>query len=196
MDNLREMVVLPHDLVNEDSATIMQTDISNENLNNSNQVNQNRTVKNNTMVKREIGGMKKRQSNILKIALILANKRAYNDKLQIKRRDGSFNQDSDLIKLLGLTQNKVKNITGLYDFIQQLQASKIDPDLILNENIKDKLIAFKDKQPKPLINRKINKAKRALNIDLDESTSKFNKKSKKLMNRNSWEIPFTESEEN
>jgi len=80
-----------------------------------------------------------KQIRILKIAFPLAKRNSFNDDLNIKKTDGSFNVKSNLAQLLNLTQTNVKLNPGLEDLIHQLREANVNPELITNEIIKSKL---------------------------------------------------------
>jgi hypothetical protein len=80
-----------------------------------------------------------KQIRILKIALNLAKINSFNGDLNVKKKDGTFNPNSNLAQLLNITQNKVKVNPGIEDLIFQLKEAKVDPNLIINEIIKGKL---------------------------------------------------------
>jgi hypothetical protein len=131
MPEPKRMVVLPYDLQEGGENDIEETinEISNK--------------------KKKTYTTKTRQSRIIKIALILAINRAFDNDLHLKREDGSYNQESDLAQLLSLTQKKSRDFIGLSDLIRELYLAKIDPDLIQNEMIRERVLAYKPANSQP-----------------------------------------------
>lgn len=124
MSNVRQMVVLPYDL---------------EQNSNQNKINKNvDSLKNNLINKNNAN----KTTRIIKIALKLASINAFNDKLNVKQSDGTFNLSSNLAKLLSITQLKTKNAPGMPDLIHQLYLAKIEPDFIINEIVKQNLLTL------------------------------------------------------
>lgn len=90
-----------------------------------------------------------KQTKILKIALKLAKINSFNDDLNIRKQDGTYNANSNVARLLALTQNRVRHVSGMPDLIRELFVAKIDPDLIINEMVKSRLIELYSKTNPP-----------------------------------------------
>ena len=136
MDDVNPMVVLPYDLANnqfgsgenKESQTMYSRPISNDNRGDD------------------------KQTRILKIALKLARIDGFNDDLNVKAEDGSFITNSNLARLLNISQSKVKDIRGMQELIRLLFIAQIDPNYILNEFVKSKLLELHNRQtdePRP-----------------------------------------------
>jgi len=113
------MVILPNDLVNVSTQT------------------SNGFIKNKLYRKEDFLS---RQTRFFRIVALLCKNNAYDEEtLQIRKPDGSLNSNSNVVKLIQLALAKVKINSGLEDFIYQLKAAKVNPDLIVNELIKSKV---------------------------------------------------------
>ena len=123
MSNLKPIVVLPYDNDKYGGA-----------------LTESETQTEPKTIVRRVGSRNDRQSRILKIAMKLAKIDSFNEDLQIKNDSGSYNQNSNLAKLLNLTQNTIRKQQGLQDLIRQMFLAKIDPSFIINEAIKSQLL--------------------------------------------------------
>jgi hypothetical protein len=83
-----------------------------------------------------------RLTRILKIILRLAPLKGYDDELRIKRKDDTYVSNSNIISLLNHCMSYGRQLTGLNELIELLHFARIDPELIINENIKAKLYSF------------------------------------------------------
>ena len=199
MSDIRPLVVLPYDLEGSNENTNV---ISTPNQGAANEANIKET-QTEVISKPKRNRKSSRQTNIIKIAVLLANNGAFNGNLQIKKDDGSFNEESDIFKLLNYTQTKVRSIAGMSDLVKQIKLANIDPELIINESIKLNLIsnddieiiesdprrkATKRKHVENKIEKYLKKKKSSVNIDLDDNSQYSNNQS------SSWEIPFNENE--
>ena len=81
-----------------------------------------------------------RQEKFLQIILKLASISAYNDHGHLKRADGSFSSDFQLIPLLVYALQRDKEVKGVDHFVDLLIKAKVPPNLITNENLKQKMI--------------------------------------------------------
>ena len=90
-----------------------------------------------------------RQTRYLTMALKLARIGGFNDLLNIRRQDGSFNSNSNIIRLLNLTQTKVRSYDGVDELILLLKEAEIPPDYIINENIRARLERLQTIKPPP-----------------------------------------------
>ena len=97
---------------------------------------------------RNVGNRNDRQSRILKIVLNLAKNDAFNENLNIKNDDGSFNEQTNISKLLNISQKNSRFPKGMTEFIEQLHLAKVDPEYIINQEIKQRLLDMsKQKSP-------------------------------------------------
>ena len=85
-----------------------------------------------------------RLMRIIKIFLTLFINNSFDNDLNLLKQDGTPNKEAKLAELLELTQTKHDRITGLDDFVNQLIKAKVDLNLILNSNIKDRLRANRE----------------------------------------------------
>lgn len=80
-----------------------------------------------------------RQKKLVQIILKLARIQGYNDQNQIKKRDGTYMEDTDITALMLFAVTKEKLMLGLSEFIDLLLEAGIGPDDVINENLKHKL---------------------------------------------------------
>jgi len=182
-ENVKEMVLLPYDLVSENQRSAPdETSINNSNVN-ANKVikRKNKSNNNNKAIDKNI--------RIIRLALILANNNSFNSELNIRSNDGSYNKNSNLPELLSLTQQKAKNIDGVDDLIQQLFLAKVDPDLIINTNIRSRLLNLYNDKPVQASVEIVNEIRPAKRKHIEENNSESFKKNA------SWVIPFNEDED-
>jgi hypothetical protein len=86
---------------------------------------------------------------LLKIILKIALNNSYTDNLEIRDIDGNPITDSNISDLLNSAISNQKVLIGEKDFIRLLFESNVDPKLIINENMRNQLINYKPKKPKP-----------------------------------------------
>ena len=79
-------------------------------------------------------------SRIMKIFLKLANIKGYDIIGRVRNGNGDFVNDSDIIALINHSLTHGKLLLGQNEFINLLFEAKIEPELIINENIKSKLL--------------------------------------------------------
>ena len=77
------------------------------------------------------------------IILKMGRIKGYDDNRRILASDGSYVQGSDITMLLSEAMTPKRVLNGMDDFIKLLAKAKVDPDIIVNDNIKAKLIAYK-----------------------------------------------------
>lgn len=82
----------------------------------------------------------------IKIILKIAQTDGYDDSLRIKTRDGNFLDKSNIVDLLTHAMSLGKVLHGEEDFIALMAKANVDPDLILNENVKSKLLQHKNQR--------------------------------------------------
>lgn len=80
---------------------------------------------------------------IILIALKLARHNGYNDDLKLIDEDGNVLERSDLVSLLNHALTHQKLLFGEERFIELLYESNVNPDWIVNENIKSKLLSMR-----------------------------------------------------
>src|SRR5882757_4029188 len=81
----------------------------------------------------------------IKVILKLARNVGYDDELRIKLGNGKYLEKSNIIDLLTHAMSIGKVLYGENEFIELLYHANIDPELIINENVKLKLIQFNNK---------------------------------------------------
>lgn len=124
---------------------------------------------------------------VMKILLKLAKINGYDIIGQIRNKKGEFINGSDLISLILNAMSHGKLLLGESEFIQLLKEANVEPELIVNENVRAKLMNIhtniipednslisKTQSQLPSIyeNRKIIKRKRMRNkSELEESES-------------------------
>ena len=103
----------------------------------------------------------------IKIILKLAKNVGYDSDLQIKLSNGTYLKKSNIVDLLTHAMSVGKVLYGENEFIQLLADSNVDPSLIINDNVKLKLIQFKNKI-KNVVQKKAEKRKIIYEKDLSE----------------------------
>src|SRR5690349_11055664 len=81
-----------------------------------------------------------RQKRLLSIVLKLAEVKRYNNHLEIRRRDGTFMQNTDLIALLLQAVTPGRILLGQQEFVDLLREARVDPELVANLNIRSILL--------------------------------------------------------
>lgn len=80
------------------------------------------------------------------IILKLGRIKGYDEGRRILGSDGSYVPGSDISMLLNEVMSPNRVLKGMDEFIKLLAKAKIDHDLILNDNIKAKLVKYKRQQ--------------------------------------------------
>jgi hypothetical protein len=78
--------------------------------------------------------------NLLPIMSRLASINGYDDEGRIKDGNGDFMNKTDIAVLLLNAMSPGKIIIGEQEFITLLKTANVNPDLILNENVRSKLL--------------------------------------------------------
>ena len=81
----------------------------------------------------------------IKIILKLARTVGYDNDLRIKLKNGKYLEKSNIVDLLTHAMSVGKVLYGESEFISLLAESNVDPNLIINDNVRLKLIQFKNK---------------------------------------------------
>ena len=81
----------------------------------------------------------------IKIILKLARTIGYDDDLRIKLRSGKYLEKSNIVDLLTHAMSAGKVLYGEEEFVELLADSNVDPNLIINDNVRNKLIQFTNK---------------------------------------------------
>ena len=118
------------------------------------------------------------------VILKLARKYGYDDALRIRLKNGSYLEKSNVIDLLNNAMSMGKVLYGETEFIELLQSSNINPDLIINDNVRKKLIQLNNKTYSNVsassdnsnTDRRIESRKRHISDDLEDTIER--KKSK------------------
>jgi hypothetical protein len=85
----------------------------------------------------------------VKVILKLARKFGYDDDLKIKLRDGKYLEKSNIVDLLTYAMSVSKVLYGENEFIELLHSAGVSPDLIINDNVRSKLIHLQNKGKVP-----------------------------------------------
>ena len=86
---------------------------------------------------------------LLKIALKIASLDAYDEDFKIKDSNGNPIEDSDIVALLNNAISNQKLLVGENDFIRLLFEAKVDPNWIVNENMRSKLLNYRPSNTRP-----------------------------------------------
>ena len=76
----------------------------------------------------------------IKVILKLAQSNSYDENLRIKTKSGSYLDKSNIVDLLTHAMSPGKFLHGEDEFVNLLADSNVDPELIMNQNLKIKLI--------------------------------------------------------
>ena len=91
----------------------------------------------------------------IKVIFKLAKHDSYDDEtLRIKSRNGGYIDQTNIVYLLTHAMSLGKVLHGEEEFIALLSSSGVDPELILNENVKSKLMRYRT-QSYPSTNKEI-----------------------------------------
>jgi hypothetical protein len=110
---------------------------------------------------------------LLKIVLKLANISAYDTQGRIKSKTGDFVNNSNLVNLLNHAMSSGKVLVGESEFIELLYQARVEPELIINDNVRVKLLDLyqtnrdEPQLPKPENNEKPNLKRRRDEFDDD-----------------------------
>ena len=80
-----------------------------------------------------------RQRKLLTIALKLAKFGGFDDYFRIKSSDGSFLNESDVVSLLLYSCSPGRSMKGIDEFVQLLRDAEVDPELIINAQVREML---------------------------------------------------------
>ena len=81
----------------------------------------------------------------IKIILKLAKFVGYDDDLRIKLKNGDYLEKSNIVDLLTHAMSAGRVLYGEQEFIELLADSHVDPNLIINDNVRMKLIQYINK---------------------------------------------------
>lgn len=77
------------------------------------------------------------------IVLKLGRIKGYDENRRILGSDGNYIPGSDVSMLMNEAMNPKRVLLGMEEFVKLLAKAKVDPDTILNDNIRSKLEAYK-----------------------------------------------------
>lgn len=140
--DLGKMIALPANM-EENQGNFIQTENSEMNLNNSSE----NKLKTRTRNRRD--SPIEKLNNIMKILLKLAKINAYDITGRVRDKNGVFLNDSDLISLINHAMTHGKLLLGQSEFIRLLHEANVEPNLIINENIRAKLLNIYSGNPDP-----------------------------------------------
>ena len=89
--------------------------------------------------KKKLNSIIDKLTRIMKMFLKLANIKGYDLIGRVRDSKGNFIKDSDIIALINHSLTHGKLLLGQNEFIHLLFEANIEPELIINENIKSKL---------------------------------------------------------
>lgn len=85
-------------------------------------------------------------SRILKIVLKLAKVDRYNENGLVRDDNGNFVAQSDMVRLLNKSMSHEKLLIGKQEYIKRLHEAKVDPEIIVNDDIRGQLLRlYRDK---------------------------------------------------
>jgi hypothetical protein len=85
----------------------------------------------------------------IKIIIKLARYSGYDEELRIRLKNGKYLDKSNIVDLLTHAMSAGKLLYGENEFIELLHNCGVDPELIINDNVKSKLLQFSRKS-KPI----------------------------------------------
>lgn len=100
------------------------------------------------------GSLFLRNTPELDIALRLGRIKGYDHARRILGSDGTYISGSDISMLIEEAMTPKRVLVGMDDFIKLLAKANVDPDSILNDNIKKKLVNYKksiNKRSQPIV---------------------------------------------
>lgn len=117
--------------------------------------------------------------NSLMIALRLAPLSAYDEQNRIKKLDGSVIENSNIISLITNALSPGKNLLGQEEFVKWLKKADIDPSIIVNENIRVRLMNSVNKHNKEMMTtlppvqtiKESEKIDEEMNVDTDKENT-------------------------
>ena len=83
--------------------------------------------------------------DFIKVILKLARTIGYDDDLRIKLRSGKYLEKSNIVDLLTHAMSAGKVLYGEEEFVELLSDCDVDPNLIINDNVRNKLIQLKNR---------------------------------------------------
>lgn len=102
----------------------------------------NYSVPESKVLNRRRGSMIDKIQRLLKIVLKIADIKGYDYMWRIKTNDGKLVENSNIINLLLHAMSPGKLLIGEKEFIELLYKANVDPDLIINDNVKVKLTSL------------------------------------------------------
>ena len=81
-----------------------------------------------------------RQRKLLNIIMKIAMIKGYNDQGHIKDRNGNFLDGTDIVPLILYSVTKERLVKGLDAYVDLLVEAKVPPEVITNENLKQRLL--------------------------------------------------------
>ena len=108
---------------------------------------------------------------MIQVILKLAKIEGYDENGRIKAKNGIYLEKSNIINLLNYSMTIGSPLIGEYEFVELLKECKIDPNLIINEKIKSKLINDYDNTKITKIEPTVVIAKRKFE-DMEEESNK------------------------
>jgi hypothetical protein len=123
---------------------------------------------------------------LLKIILRLGRHVGYDDDLKIKLKNSKYLEKSNIVDLLTHAMSMGKVLYGESEFIDLLHSAGVNPELIINENVKNKLISKynsreitpdKDEPMDVIVDRRKTELKRTMPVDdVDDHSSEVKRR--------------------
>ena len=127
-----------------------------------------------------------RQRRLLQIIMRIASIQGYNDKGNIKDKDGKFLEGTDIVPLILYSVTKERLVKGIDSYVDLLIEAKVPPEVITNENLKQRLInaGHASNRPKPSAHVPISEPEESVlpQISMD-TTPSLQKKTRKKRKR-------------
>ena len=123
---------------------------------------------------------------LLKIILKLARHVGYDEDLKIKLKNGKYLEKSNIVDLLTHAMSMGRVLYGESEFIDLLHSAGVNPELIINENVKNKLFSKynkreitpdKEEPMDVIVDRRKTELKRTMPFDdVDDNSSQTKRK--------------------
>lgn len=81
-----------------------------------------------------------RQRRLLQIVMRIASINGYNENMNIKDKNGKFVEGTDIIPLILYSVTKERLVKGIDSYVDLLVEAKVPPEVITNENLRQRLI--------------------------------------------------------
>ena len=89
----------------------------------------------------------------IKLTLLLCRVQAFNENFEIKGRNGEYLKNTNIVEFLLDALSKAEPPAGRKDFLQLLYEAKVDPEIIVNADLRNQLESLyreAEKAPAPI----------------------------------------------